>query len=122
MAEIILALTLDRVQRGQLFAHLMVFLFHLGLHPGDPEYRTRMGIVLEVTCRLRYVCQDKREQVVFPVSAQEGQAIKEAFLILQPIYEQAAQTRLSAFTQEHLAACHRLIEAAEQQARKETER
>jgi hypothetical protein len=116
MAEIVIALTLDQVQRGQLFAHLLVYLFHLGLHPGDTRHRTRMGIVLEVTCRLKYACRDEREQVVFPISSQETQAVKEVFLILQPIYEQAAQTEMRVFALDHLAACLALLEEAEQQA------
>jgi hypothetical protein len=114
MTEIVVQLTLDRVQRGQLFAHLLVYLFRLGLYPSATEHQGRKEIVLEVTCRLRYACHDEREQVVFSVSSQERQAIKEVLLMLQPIYEQAGPTRMSAFALEHLAICSRLIAETEQ--------
>jgi hypothetical protein len=114
MAEIALQLTLDRVQRGQLFAHLHVYLFHLGLHPDDSRHQARREIMLEVACRLKYACRDERERVAFPVSSQESQAIKEVLLLLKPVYEQAGPTEMSAFALDHLAACFQFIEEAEQ--------
>lgn len=122
MAGITVTLTLDQEQRLHFFAHLMTYLFCRTLPCFDSPPEISIDLVQEVGSRFLHLHADAREVVTFALTPEEGQAVKDLLVVLEAQYEQWPKLPESVVALKHLHACHLLLQEAEEQARKNTER
>ena len=113
MAEGPIQLTVNRVQRSQLFAHTLVYLFYLPLHPALVRDRDMIETIQEVNYRLHQCCLDKHESATFVLTPHEVQSVREVLERLKPLYEQWPDSPITPIAVEHLAVCRRLLQEAE---------
>lgn len=112
MDETAIRLTLDRAQRAQLFAHLVVYLSSLTLSPLAPRHEASFEEIHEVAYRLHRFCLDESEEAAFWLSSQEAQLVQEVLIQLKPIYGQWPESPETPLALEHLSACLLLLQKA----------
>ena len=122
MVEGTIILILTREQRLQFFAHLFTYLFCRTRPSFVSPPEIPIDLVQEVGSRFLHLHADVREVVIFALTPEEGQAVKDLLMVLETQYEQWPELPESAVALKHLHACRLLLQEAEQQARKTTER
>lgn len=113
MAEGTIQLDLNRVQRSHLFAHTLVYLFSVPLHPTLVRDKAMIETIQEVNYRLHQCCLDERESVPFVLTFQEAHSIRAVLERLKPLYEQWPDAPMTPVAVEHLARCLRLFHEGE---------
>lgn len=113
MAETATRLTLNRAQRSQFFAHLLIYLCSLTLKPLAPRHQESLEIIRDVTRRLYLFCLDESDETTFWLSQKEAQFIRYVLLMLKLFYEQWPNSPDTPLAIAHLSACLLILQEAE---------
>ncbi len=110
-----LALTLTPMQQSQYVAHLLVYLLSQAADLTRPRHKATCALVQEVTYRLMCECRQICRERTIALSAEEAQAVRDAFVTLFHRYTQWDTPEASSLARKDLLACRVLLEQAESQ-------